>query len=330
MMWWCRAGGVIVTLTLSLLAAPLPVEAQPPSKVPRIGILTPAAGASTPLWDAFRQGLRDLGYVEGKNITLEYRFAAGQNERLPALAAELVQLPVDLMVTNSGAAAQAARNATATIPIVMAASGDPVRIGVVASLAQPGGNVTGLSLMVPELGGKRLELLKEALPHVSRVAVLWHVGNPASPEELRAIEAAARVLGLQLHALAVGHPDELDSVFAAMTRERVEALITLADAVLWNHRTRVVALAAQHHLPAIFDAREFADAGGLMAYGPHVPDSYRRAAVYVDKILKGAQPADLPVEQPRKFELVLNLKTTKALGIMMPPSLFLLADEVIQ
>jgi putative tryptophan/tyrosine transport system substrate-binding protein len=268
--------------------------------------------------------------VEGKNIALEYRFAAGQNERLPALAAELVHLPVDMIVTNSGAAAQAARNATETIPIAMAASGDPVRIGVVASLAQPGGNITGLSLMVPEVGGKRLELLKEALPHVSRVAVLWNAANPASPDELRAIEAAARVLGLQLHALAVGNPDELDSVFAAMTREGAEAFITLADAVLWNRRTRVVALAAQHHLPAMFDAREFADAGGLMAYGPHVPDSYRRAAVYVDKILKGAQPADLPVERPVKFELVINLKTAKALGITIPPHLLLLADEVLQ
>jgi putative ABC transport system substrate-binding protein len=330
MMGWCSAVGFIVTLTLSMLAAPLTVEAQPPSKVPRLGILTPAAGASTPLWEAFRQGLRDLGYVEGTNIALEYRFAAGQNERLPALAAELVHLPVDMIVTNSGAAAQAARNATETIPIVMAASGDPVRIGVVANLAQPGGNITGLSLMVPEVGGKRLELLKEALPHVSRVAVLWNAGNPASPEELRVIETAARVLGLQLHAPAVGNPDELDSVFAAMTREGVEALITLADAVLWNHRTRVVALAGQHHLPAMFDAREFADAGGLMAYGPHVPDSYRRAAVYVDKILKGAQPADLPVERPVKFELVINLKTAKALGITIPPHLLVLADEVLQ
>jgi putative tryptophan/tyrosine transport system substrate-binding protein len=330
MMGWCSAVGFIVTLTLSMLAAPLTVEAQPPSKVSRLGIRTPAAEASTPLWEAFRQGLRDLGYVEGKNIALEYRFAAGQNERLPALAAELVHLPVDMIVTNSGAAAQAARNATETIPIAMAASGDPVRIGVVASLAQPGGNITGLSLMVPEVGGKRLELLKEALPHVSRVAVLWNAANPASPDELRAIEAAARVLGLQLHALAVGNPDELDSVFAAMTREGAEAFITLADAVLWNRRTRVVALAAQHHLPAMFDAREFADAGGLMAYGPHVPDSYRRAAVYVDKILKGAQPADLPVERPVKFELVINLKTAKALGITIPPHLLLLEDEVLQ
>jgi putative ABC transport system substrate-binding protein len=282
------------------------------------------------LWEAFRHGLRDLGYVEGQNIALEYRFAAGQNERLPELAAELVHLQVDMIVTNSGAAAQAARDATETIPIVMAAGGDLVRLGVVASLAQPGGNLTGLSIMTQELDGKRLELLKEALPHVSRVAVLWNASNPARPDAFREIEATARGLGLQLHSLAVWHPDELDSAFAAMSREGAEALITLGDAVLWNQRARVVALAAQHRLPAVFDAREFADAGGLMAYGPHVPDSYRRAASFVDKILKGAKPADLPVEQPTKFELVLNLTTAKALGIMMPPSLLLLADEVIQ
>ena len=202
---WCSAVGFIVTLTLSLLAASLTVTAQPRSTVPRIGILTPAAEASTPLWEAFRHGLRDLGYVEGQTIVLEYRFAAGQNERLPALAAELVHLPVDVMVTNSGAGAQAAQDATATIPIVTATSGHLV----VASLARPGGNITGLTLMVPGLASKRLELLKEALPHVSRVAVLQNAGNPASPDELRELEAAARVLGLQLHALAVRHPDEL-------------------------------------------------------------------------------------------------------------------------
>jgi len=327
---WYSAGWVIVTLTLSLLAAPLTGTAQPRSPVPRIGILTPAAEASTPLWEAFRHGLRALGYMEGQNIILEYRFAAGQNERLPALAAELVHLPVDLLVTSSGAGAQAAKDATEMIPIVMATSGDPVRSGLVASLARPGGNITGLSLMVTELGGKRLELLKEALPHVSRVAVLWNAGNPASPDELRAIETAAHGLGLQLQSLAVRHPDELDSVFAAMTREGAEALIALADGVFWSHRTQVVALATQHRLPAVFDAREFAEVGGLMTYGPHVPDNYRRAAIYVDKILKGTKPADLPVEQPVKFELVINLKTAQALGVTIPPALLFQADEVIQ
>jgi putative ABC transport system substrate-binding protein len=329
-MWWGSTVGFIVTLTLRMLIAPCTVTAQPRSAVPRIGILTLAAEASTPVWEAFRQGLRDLGYVEGKNISLEYRFAAGQPERLSALVAELVRDQVDIIVTTGGAAAQAARDATQIIPIVMATSGDPIRSGLVASLAQPGGNLTGLSLMVTEVGGKRLELLKEALPHVSRVAVLWNAGNPASPDELRAIEATARGLGLQLHARAVRSLDELESTFAAMTREGAEALITLADAVLWNHRTRVVALAAQYRLPAVFDAREFADAGGLMTYGPHVPDNYRRAAVYVDKILKGTKPADLPVEQPVKFELVINLKTAQALGVTIPPALLFQADEVLQ
>jgi len=323
---WCSAVGCIVTLTLSLLAAPRTVTAQPRSTVPRIGILPPAAEASTPLWEAFRQGLRDLGYVEGQTIVLEYRFAAGQNERLPALATELVHLQVDLLVTNSPAGAQAAKDATETIPIVAATGAHHV----VASLARPGGNITGLTLMAPELAGKRLELLKEALPHVSRVAVLQNAGNPVSPDELREIEAAARVLGLQLHVLAVRHPDELDSVFAAMTREGAEALLMQGDAVFWYHRTRVVALAAQHRLPAVFDAREFADAGGLMTYGASVPDSHRRAAVYVDKILKGTKPADLPVERPMKFEFVINLKTAKALGVTIPPALLFQADEVIQ
>jgi ABC-type uncharacterized transport system substrate-binding protein len=323
---WCRTLGCIVTLILSLLAAPLPGTAQPRSPVPRIGILTPAAEASTPLWEAFRHGLRDLGYVEGQNLLLEYRFAAGHNERLPALAAELVHLQVDLLVTNSGPGARAAKDATNTIPLVTVAGGHEV----VASLARPGGNITGLTLMAPELGGKRLELLKAALPHVSRVAVLRNAGTPGSADELRGVEAAARDLGLQLHPLAIRHPDQLDSVFAAMTREGAEALIALGDAVFWNHRTRVVALAAQHRLPAVFDAREFAEAGGLMTYGPSVPDSYRRAATYVDKILKGAKPADLPVERPVKFELVINLKAAKTLGVTIPPALLFQADAVIQ
>jgi putative ABC transport system substrate-binding protein len=253
---WCSAVGCIVTLTLGLLAASLTGAAQPRGTTPWIGILTPAAEASTPLWAAFRHGLRDLGYVAGQNIVLEYRFAVGQHERLPALAAELVQLQVDVMVTNSGPGAQAAKDATTTIPIVTTTSGHYV----VASLARPGSNITELTLMPPEVGGKRLELLQEALPHVSRVAVLQNVGNPVSADELREVEAAAHSLGLQLHALAIRHPDELASVFTAMTQEGAEAFIALADAGFWSHRTRVVALAAQHRLPAVFDAREFAEA----------------------------------------------------------------------
>jgi putative ABC transport system substrate-binding protein len=264
--------------------------------------------------------------VEGHNIVLEYRFAAGQLDRLPALAAELVHSLVDLIVTSSAAGARAAKDATETVPIVAATGSDQV----VSSLARPGGNITGLTLMTPELGAKRLEILKQTLPHVSRVAVLQNATNPTNPVAWREIEAAARVLGLQLQVLAVRHPDELDSVFAAMTREAAEALLVLGDTVFWAHRARVVALAAQHHLPAVFDAREFADAGGLMTYGPSVLDSFRRATVYVDKILKGAHPATLPIERPVKFEFVVNLKTARALGITIPPSLLLLADEVIQ
>jgi putative ABC transport system substrate-binding protein len=327
---WRSAIALLVTLTLSIIAAPLAAEAQPRATVPRIGILTPASEASTPLWEAFRQGLRALGYVEGQNILLEYRFAAGQPERFAALAAELVRLQVDLLVTDSTPATQAAKDATSTIPIVMTASGAPVEAGVVASLARPGGNVTGLSVMAPGLGGKRLELLKAALPNVSRIAVLWSTGNLTSPPQWRELEAAAHVLGVQLQPLEVPHPNELDSLFAAMTTARAEALITLADAVLWNHRARVVALTTQHRLPAMFPEREFADAGGFMAYGPSVPESFRRAASYVDRILKGAKPEELPVEQPTQFDLVINLKTAKALGLTIPPLLLFQATEVIR
>jgi putative ABC transport system substrate-binding protein len=321
-----RTFGLLSILALSLLAAPLTATAQPQSTTPRVGILTPAAEASAPSLEAFRQGLRDLGYVEGQTIVLEYRFAAGQNERLPALAAELVQLPVDLLVTHSGPGAQAAKDATATIPIVAATGADYV----VASLARPDGNLTGLTLRTPELGGKRLELLKEALPHVSRIAVIQNATNPTSPAVWREIEAAARVLGLQLQALAVRHPDELDRVFAVMTREGAEALLVPGDALFWYYRTRVVVLATQHRLPAMFDAREFAEAGGLMTYGPSVLDSFRRAATYVDKILKGMKPADLPVEQPTTFELVINLKTAQVLGLTIPPALLFQANEVLR
>jgi len=325
-----RTVGSIILLALGVFLALRAAEAQQRDTVPRIGILTPAAEASTPLWEAFRQGLRALGYVEGKDIILEYRFAAGQPERFAALAAELVRLKVDLLVTDGTPATQAAKGATSTIPIVMTGSAAPVETGLVASLARPGGNVTGLSIMAPELGGKRLELLKEALPNVSRVAVLWSTGNPTHPAQWRDLEAAARVPGVQLHPLEVPNPNELDSIFAAMTRAGAEAIITLADAVLWNHRTRVVALTAQHRLPAIFPERKFTDASGFIAYGPSVPDSFRRAAVYVDRILKGAKPEDLPVEQPTKFELVINLKTAKVLGLTIPPSLLFQADEVIR
>jgi len=320
----------LVTFILSILMASLAAKAQQRHTVPRIGILTPASEASTPLWEAFRQGLRALGYVEGQNILLEYRFAAGKPERFAALAAELVRLQVDLLVTDATPATKAAKDATSTIPIVMAVSAAPVEAGVVASLARPGGNVTGLSVMAPGLGGKRLELLKAALPYVTRVAVLWSTGNLTSAPQWRELVAAAHGLGVQLYPLEVPHPDELDSLFVAMTTAGAEALITLADAVLWNHRTRVVALTTQHRLPAMFPEREFADAGGFMAYGPSVPESFRRAATYVDRILKGAKPEELPVEQPTQFDFVINLKIVQALGLTMLPSLLFQATEVIR
>jgi len=327
---WRSSVACLVTFILSILIASLAAMAQQRHPVPRIGILTPASEASTPLWEAFRQGLRALGYVEGQNISLEYRFAAGQPERFAALAAELVRLPVDLLVTDSTPATQAAKDTTSTIPIVMTACAAPVETGLVASLAQPGGNVTGLSVMAPGLGGKRLELLKEVLPHVSRVAVLWSTGNLTYPPQWRELEAAAHVLGVQLHPLEVQHPNELESLFTAMPTAGAEALITLADAVLWNHRTRVVALTAQSRLPAMFPEREFADAGGFMAYGPSVPESFRRAATYVDRILKGAKPEELPVEQPTQFDFVINLKTAQALSLTIPSPLLFQATEVIR
>jgi ABC-type uncharacterized transport system substrate-binding protein len=327
---WRRSVVCLVTFILSILIASLAAQAQQRHTVPRIGILTPASEASTPLWEAFRQGLRALGYVEGQNILLEYRFAAGNPERFAALAAELVRLHVDLLVTDSTPATQAAKDATNTIPIVMTGSAAPVEAGVVASLAQPGGNVTGLSLMAPGLGGKRLELLKAALPHVARVAVLWSTGNLTAPPQWRELDAAAHGVGVQLYPLEVPHPDELDSRFAAMTTAGAEALLTLADAVLWNHRARVVALTTQHRLPAMFPEREFAAAGGFMAYGPSVPESFRRAASYVDRILKGAKPEELPVEQPTQFDFVINLKTVQAFGLTMPPSLLFQATAVLR
>jgi putative ABC transport system substrate-binding protein len=317
-------------LAFGLLTVTLAAHAQPVGKVARIGILTPASEASISLFEAFRQGLRELGYVEGQNILLEFRLAAGRTERLPTFAAELVQLPVDVLVTDSPAAAQAAKNATATIPIVMATVSDPVRSGLVASLARPGGNVTGLALFATELSGKRLELLREALPGVTQVAVLWNPTNPVAQYFLREAEVAAQALRLQLRPVEVPSPDEIEAAFVAMIRAGVDAFVTLNDAMLWNQRRRIADLAAQHRLPALFPEREFVEAGGLMAYGPSVPANFHRAAAYVDKILKGAKPADLPVEQPAKFELVINLKTAATLGLTIPPILLFQADEVIR
>jgi len=285
---------------------------------------------SSPHLEAFRQGLRELGYTEGQHLVIETRHAAMRPALLPDLAANLVLSKVDVIVAAGDPAIYAARHATSTIPIVMVAGADPVGSGLVASLARPGGNLTGSSALSPELSGKRLQLLTEALPGVSRVAVLWNPADPAKALDVRETQAAGQALGVQLQLLEVRGPEEFESAFAAMTRDRAEALITLGDPLTVSHRMRIVDLAAKSRLPTMYDVREFVEAGGLMAYGPSLPDLFRRAAAYVDKILKGAKPGTLPVEQPMKFELIINLKTAKALGLTIPQSVLFLADQVIQ
>jgi ABC-type uncharacterized transport system substrate-binding protein len=322
---------LLVTLAFGLLVVPFVVEAQPPAQVPRIGLLSlfsPALGESKA--ESFRQGLRDVGYMEGQHIVIESRWAEGHRERLAELAAALVRMQVAVIVTESTAAALAAKQATHRIPIVMATGSDPVAVGLVASLARPGGNVTGLTFQAPGLSGKRLELLKEAAPQTTLAAVLWNATNPVHAGILGETEAAARALGLQVHAVAVHSPAELDRAFEAIASTRPSALITFGDGMFTDNIRRLVAFAAQSQLPAIFPDREFAEAGGLMTYGPTLAANFRRAAYYVDRILKGAKPADLPVEQSMQFELVINLKTAEALGLTIPPSLLFQADEVLR
>jgi putative tryptophan/tyrosine transport system substrate-binding protein len=324
--------GVIATFTLTLLSAPHASEAQPLAKVPRVGMLwfgSPIGGPS-PHLEAFRQGLRELGYTEGQNIVIESRHAAMRPALLPDLAANLVLSKVDVIVAAGDPAIHAARRATSTIPIVMVAGADPVGSGLVTSLARPGRNLRGLSALSPELSGKRLQLLTEAIPRVSRMAVFWNPADPAKALELREIQATGQALGVQLQLLEVRGPEDFESAFAAMARDRAEALIILGDPLTLSHRMRIVDLAAKSRLPGIYDVQEFVEAGGLMAYGPSLPDLFRRAAAYVDKILKGAKPGTLPVEQPMKFELIINLKTAKALGLTIPQSVLFLADRVIQ
>jgi putative ABC transport system substrate-binding protein len=318
-------------LSGSLLAAPLAAEAQPAAKIARIGWLNLAGGPHLP--EAFRQGLRDLGYVEGRNLVIEYRNAEGKPERLPALAAELVALKVDVIVAPLTPAALAAKQATRTLPIVFTTAADPVTSGLVTNLARPGGNVTGLSILAPELIGKRLELLTQAVPGVNRVAVLWQpgaYGERTEKDNLKAAEVAARALGVRLQFVEARGPADFDRAFSEMTRVRADALTVLPSPTFNTERRRLVDLAAKNRLPAVYEWREYVEAGGLMAYGPNLADLFRRAATYVNKILKGAKPADLPVEQPNKFELVINLRTAKALGLTIPPSLLGRADEVIQ
>jgi ABC-type uncharacterized transport system substrate-binding protein len=321
----------ISTLAGGLLAVPLAAEAREPGKVARIGMLSQGSPTFSPqLREAFRQQLRELGYVEGQNIVIEYRWAEGRAERLPDLAAELVSLNVDVIVAGGTPAPLAAKHATRTIPIVMTAAGDPVGSGLVASLARPGGNVTGLSARSPELGGKRLQLLKEVVPGLSRVAVLWNAANPYAALVVRETETAARTLGLQVQSLEVRGPDDFENALPGAIRGRAGALIVVEDPLTFLYLKRIAEFAAQNRLPATYGYREFAEAGGLMTVGPNLADLYRRAAIYVDKILKGAKPADLPVEQATKFELVINLKTAKALGLTIPPSLLQRADQVIE
>jgi len=315
-----------------LLALSFPAGAQQAKKIPRIGFLASVSASSdADRIEAFRQGLRELGYVEGQNVTIEYRWADGKFEQLPDLAAELVRLKVDVIVAVVTQASLAAKKATGTIPIVMVGVSDPVGSGLVASLARPGTNITGTSSMTAEIIGKLLELLKETLPKISRVAALWNPANPVFQAlQLRETEVAARALGVQLRILEARGPDEIDRAFAAMVKERTKALLILGDPVFTSHRKRIADLAAKYRVPAVSGTREYVEAGGLMAYGPSFPDMHRRAATYVDKILKGTKPADLPVEQPKKFEFIINLKAAKQIRLTIPPNVLARADTVIR
>ena len=322
-------------LTALPLTFSVSAEAQQPTKIPRIGYLggnSPSSNSDR--IEAFRQGLRELGYVEGENIVIEWRHHEGKLDRLPALAAELVRLKVDIIITVGSPAARAAKEATVTIPIVMIQVGDPVGSGFVASLARPGGNITGLSGLAPELSGKRLELLKEIVPKLSRVAVFGTSTNPGNAQSLKEVEIAARALKVQLQYLDIRDardPKDIETAFRAASKGRAEAvLMMVAGAVAIAHRTQILNLAVKSRLPVIYRGRAFADAGGLMAYGVNITDLDRRAATYVDKILKGAKPADLPVEQPTKFELIINLKAAKQIGLTIPPNVLVRADRVIK
>ena len=312
-----------------LLAAPLATRAQQPSKVPVIGYLIERSGP-TAFDDAFRLGLRELGYSEGRNVVIEYRWAGGKTERLPALAAELVGLKVDVILTSGTPAGLAAKNATSTIPIVMASGGDFVSDGLVASYSRPGGNVTGVSVFARELSGKRLEILKEAIPGMTRVAAAFNKLNPGTRSLFKEAEAAATKLGLTALPLDIQFPDGVEPAFAEAVRLRADGVVIISDGATIVHRAELGSAALKHRLPTIFANKAYLEGGGLMSYGPDIIAVWRRAATYVDRILKGAKPADMPIEQPAKFELVINLKTAKALGLPIPQALLQRADEVIQ
>jgi putative ABC transport system substrate-binding protein len=324
---------LLVILALSLLVAPLAAEAQPLGKVPRIGVLELGIPPASPDWKArsrLLQNLRTLGWLEGQNLVLEYRWANGQPRRLSSLAAELVRLPVDVIVVSASPAIRAAQRATTTIPIVMISIGDPVEEGFVAGLARPGGNITGVGGVVPELSGKLLELLKEAVPEVRRMAVLAGLANPTTERMVHEIERAAQTFRVSTQFLMVDHPDRFEPAFEAAISEGAGALLVLPSVFLSYHQSHIAVLALKNGLPAIYWQRGFAEAGGLMAYGPSSSHLWQRAATYVDKNLKGAKPADLPVEQPMQFELIVNLKTAKALGLTISPFILFQADKVIQ
>jgi putative ABC transport system substrate-binding protein len=328
-----RLIGLAVVLALSLFAAPLAAEGQNKAgKVSRIGFLFYGAPGPSAEVDAFRQGLRELGYIEGQNVTIDYRFASGQVERLPELATELARLKVDVIVTPNTPAAMAAKQATSTIPIVFAVVADPVGAGLMANFARPGGNITGLSSISVQLGGKRLELLKEVAPKASRLAVLYNPSDRSNVLMLKELQESAPALGLTVHSLEVRAPGEFEGAFAAMTRERAHALFVAAGVLTLEQRNRkaLVDLATKSRIPAMWGHRQFVDAGGLMSYAVNFYDQLRRAAIYVDKILKGAKPGDLPVEQPTRYELVINLTAAKALGLRIPQSLLGRADQVIE
>ena len=320
-----------VALCAMLVVFCLRAEAQQPNKLPKIGFLiVPSKAFFADRVEAFRQGLNDLGYIEGKNILIDYRYADGNLDRLPELARELVGINVDIIVTTANQGAVAAQNATRSISIVFTAVQDPVAGGIAASLARPGGNATGLSILAPELGGKRLEILKESVPKIRRVAFMWSPGPKGISDAVESTYSTAKDLGLQLTAVQVRDFKDFEKGFAAALAQRVDGLLTNPSSVLNTHRARILEFALQNRLPAMYAAPEFVDGGGLMSYAPSYEDQFRRAATYVDKILKGAKPADLPVQQPTKFELVINLKTAKQIGLTIPPNVLARADRVIK
>jgi len=327
-----RLIGLVVVLALSLTLPTLAAEAQETANKAHVGVLllTPRAGAGGTYIEALRGGLRELGYVEGKNLLLEIRSAEGRPDRLPGLAAEILSTRPDVLVTAGSEAILTLKRATDVIPIIMATVMDPVALGITPNLAKPGGNLTGLAILSLELTSKRLQLLKEAFPRLSRVAVLWNPDNPGNALVLKEVEIAAQALGLRWQGFAVQRPDKLVEAFEAVVGAQCNGILAIEDSVLFSHLSRIVEFAARSRLPAMYAFRQFADAGGLMSYGPNTPDSFRRAAVYVHKVLKGAKPGDIPIEQPTRFEQVINVRTAKALGLTIPSILLMNATHVIE